>query len=330
MKKFYLPVLCFLLYITADAMPTNNAVPAIGNWNTTTTWSLGRLPQHGDTVVIPVGKTVIIDDIQNYSTSDLFLKIYGTLEIINGKLWLGANSTIIIFTGGVINASGSPSETLKIGGDVKFQGTQGSITGPAIANGSTGTAPTGFAPFPEAPLPVKFIAFNVARQNNDVLVQWVTAEEFNNDYYEVQRSENGTQWTTITQVDGAGNSSATQSYSYNDRNATAKELYYRIRQVDLDGKSTLTVVRMVRFDAAMTDVKISSGGTGSVYVHFSKKVTGKVVVRILNTAGQQVSQSSYTNPVGQVLVPVTTAVKGIYVVSVTDGQGLQSASQVLF
>lgn len=329
MKKFYLPVLCFLLHLTVNAQPTNNAVPVTGNWNNNSTWSLNRLPQHGDTVVIPVGRTVLIDDIQNYSTSDLFIKIYGTLEIINGKLWLGANSTIILFTGGVINASGSPSETLKIGGDVKFNGTQGSLTGPVIATASTGTAPTGFAPFPEAPLPVKFIAFNVARQNHDVLVEWITAEEYNNHYYEVQRSTNGTNWTTISRVNGAGTTSATQSYSFTDRDVTAKEVYYRIRQVDLDGKSSLTAVRMVRMDSDNSDVKISSGGANAVYLHFSKKINDKVVVRVFNQGGQQVAQSSLSNPVGQVLLPVGSVVKGIYIVSVTDGRGMQVSGQVI-
>ena len=204
MKKFYLPVLFFLVTLTAFAGPTNNAVPASGNWKNTSTWNLNRLPQHGDTVVIPVGVTVYITDIQNYSTEDLYIKVYGTLDISGGKLWLGVNSVIIVYTGGTITASGSPSETLKIGGDVKFEGTMGSIVGPAVATSSTGTAPSGFLPFPEAPLPVKFIGFNIARQQNDVLVQWVTGEESSNDYFEVQRSENGTNWYVVGKVAGAG------------------------------------------------------------------------------------------------------------------------------
>ena len=329
MKKFYLPVLFFLVHLAAIAGPINNAVPTTGNWNNTATWSLNRLPQHADTVVIPVGRTVTIDDIQNYSTSDIVIKIYGTLEILNGKLWLGVNSIIILYTGGTIVATGSPSETLKIGGDVKFAGTQGSITGPGIATSGTGTAPSGFLPFPEVPLPVKFIGFNLARQNNDVLVQWATAEESFNDFFEVQRSEDGNKWTIIGQVAGAGNSTSVNTYSYTDKNATTAVLYYRIRQVDLDGKATLTVVRMVTNTQAAADINISSGGSQSVYVHFSQKINANVMVRLSTAGGQVLSQQSVNNPVGQVIVPVKTAVRGIYIVTVTDGQGLSVSKQVM-
>src|SRR5688572_24492842 len=329
MKKYYLLVMLCALQLASFANPTNNSVPTTGNWNNISTWSLNRLPIDGDTVVIPAGRTVTITDIQNYSTQNLFLKIYGTLDIINGKLWLGANSTIVIFTGGVLTASGSPSETVKIGGDVKFEGTQGSLTGPAIANGSTGSSPTGFTPFPEIPLPVKFIAFNVARQNADVLVQWATAEEYNNQYFEVERSIDGSNWTAIATVGGAGNTSAIQSYTYTDKNATAKVLYYRIRQVDVDGKSSLTSVRMVKNELGSADIKISSSPSNAVYVHFSQKLNANIVVRMVTACGQLVSQQSLNNPVGQVLVPVSGNLKGIFIVTVTDGRGLQVSKQVL-
>ncbi len=329
MKQFYLPVLFCLLSLAAFAGPTNNAVPTSGNWKNTSTWSLSRLPQHGDTVVIPVGRTVLIDDIQNYSTSDLYIKVYGTLNIDNGKLWLGVNSVIIIYAGGSITGAGSPSETLKIGGDVKFVGTMGAINGPAIATSSTGSAPSGFLPFPEAPLPVKFIGFNVARQQNDVLVQWATAEESSNDYFEVQRSENGTTWYVVGKVAGAGNSSNVNTYTFTDRNATAPVLYYRIRQVDLDGKASITVVRMVKNNNAAMDVSISSSGAQTVYVHFSQKVNAEVMVRLSTINGQLIGNKTYSNPVGQVLIPVNSAVKGIYVVTVTDGKGLSVSKQVM-
>src|SRR5688572_15148897 len=329
MKKFYLPVLFFLFALSAFAGPTNNAVPATGNWKNTSTWSLSRLPQHGDTVVIPVGVTVLITDIQNYSTEDLYIKVYGTLDIGSGKLWLGTNSVIIIYTGGTITASGSPSETLKIGGEVKFEGTMGSIVGPAVATVNTGTAPSGFLPFPEAPLPVKFIGFNIARQQNDVLVQWATAEESSNDYFEVQRSENGTNWFVVGKVAGAGNSSSVNSYEFIDKNATAAVLYYRVRQVDLDGKSSITVVRMLKNNKAALNVNITNGGAQTVYVHFSQKVNANVVVRLSTANGQLIGQKTYNNPVGQVLVPVTTSTKGIYVVTVTDGNGLSVSKQVM-
>ena len=62
---------------------------------------------------------------------------------------------------------------------------------------------------------------------------------------------------------------------------------------------------------------------------FAKKINDKVVVRVFNQGGQQVAQSSLSNPVGQVLLPVGSVVKGIYIVSVTDGRGMQVSGQVI-
>ena len=119
------------------------------------------------------------------------------------------------------------------------------------------------------------------------------------------------------------------SYEFIDKNATAAVLYYRVRQVDLDGKSSITVVRMVKNNKAGLNVNITNGGSQTVYVHFSQKVNANVVVRLSTTNGQVIGQKTYNNPVGQVLVPVTTSVKGIYVVTVTDGNGLSVSKQVM-
>ena len=162
-----------------------------------------------------------------------------------------------------------------------------------------------------------------------MLVQWVTGEESSNDYFEVQRSENGTNWYVVGKVAGAGNSTSVNSYEFIDRNATAAVLYYRVRQVDLDGRSSITVVRMIKNNKAALNVNITNGGAQTVYVHFSQKVNANVVVRLSTANGQLIGQKTYSNPVGQVLVPVTTAVKGIYVVTVTDGNGLSVSKQVM-
>ena len=228
--------------------------------------------------------------------------------------------------------SGNSSETLKIDGTNKYWGhIDNTWHGPAIADKTTGSSPLGFNLGSIVPLPVKFIGFDLTRQNSNVLLQWATAEEINSSYYEVQRSETGNDWTTITNIQAAGNSTLTNSYSYLDRNISAQTVYYRIRQVDIDGKFAFTPVRMLRMENGTTgNTEIKANATSnSIYVHFSQRVKANVVLRLISMSGQVVSQKILNEPTGQVIVPMDNTMKGIYVVTLTDGQNLKFSKQVL-
>jgi hypothetical protein len=84
-------------------------------------------------------------------------------------------------------------------------------------------------------LPVELISFTAKCNNNDVELVWTTASEINNDYFEVQKSDDGNLWYYVGTVKGAGNSSKINNYSFVDKENIANA-YYRLRQVDFDGK----------------------------------------------------------------------------------------------
>jgi G8 domain len=328
MKKLYSVILVIFTVSFTFANPVINATANNGNWKSTSTWNLNRVPKDGDTVVIPAGKTVVINNNQNLSSDFLYIEVYGTLKFSGGKLWLNNNSTVIIYSGGSVTGTGNSSETLRINGDNKYWGhVDGTISGPAIANKTTGTSPLGFN-LGIIPLPVKFIGFSLARQNNDVLVQWATAEEANSNYYEVQRSDNGSDWNTIATLAAAGSTTLTHSYSYTDKNITAQAVYYRIRQVDIDGQFAITAVRMLKKENGNTEIKAYST-SNSIYVNFSEKVRANVIVRLISMSGQIVSQKILNEPAGQVIVPIQNTMKGVYVVTIANGQNLKFSKQVL-
>jgi hypothetical protein len=66
-----------------------------------------------------------------------------------------------------------------------------------------------------------------------------TASESNNKGFEIQRGANSTDLGTIGFVKGAGNSSILQKYKYQDKNLKEGIYYYRLKQIDLDGKVQL-------------------------------------------------------------------------------------------
>ncbi|CAN5448323.1 hypothetical protein BH11BAC1_BH11BAC1_03440 [soil metagenome] len=85
------------------------------------------------------------------------------------------------------------------------------------------------------PLPIVLNYFLATSENGKVYLKWGTASETNNDYFEVERSNNISGWSFLTEMDGAGNSSESHNYSTRDQNPFEGISYYRLKQVDFDG-----------------------------------------------------------------------------------------------
>jgi hypothetical protein len=98
-----------------------------------------------------------------------------------------------------------------------------------------------------AVFPVELIQFNAVRQNADeVLLNWATASEINNQGFQVERMLEGeTAFREIAWVDGKGTSIITNHYQYTDENSTLETSYYRLKQIDFDGTASYSEVRAV-------------------------------------------------------------------------------------
>ncbi|UOQ52418.1 T9SS type A sorting domain-containing protein [Hymenobacter cellulosivorans] len=120
-----------------------------------------------------------------------------------------------------------------------------------IANGKTALYIDDVVIGSNRPLPVELTSFSAARQAGAVLLKWATASEKNNDRFEVQRSADGQQYATISTVQGAGTTSQGTSYATRDTEPLSGVSYYRLRQVDRDGTSSFSPVRVVGAVLAM-------------------------------------------------------------------------------
>lgn len=123
------------------------------------------------------------------------------------------------------------------------------------------------------PLPVEFTLFDALSRENDVLLDWVTASEKNNDYFELQRSSNGSNFEVIGQVKGAGTSNSPVSYSYSDIHPVSGLGYYRIRQVDFDGSYTYSDTRVVNRDKSIKwSLYPNPVSDGAIMIRFDAEV----------------------------------------------------------
>jgi N-acetylneuraminic acid mutarotase len=101
-------------------------------------------------------------------------------------------------------------------------------------------------------LPLNFISFEVEQKNTSVQLNWKTSEEQGVSFFEVQRSVDGRNYTKIGTVAATGNSNAVKSYSFADQQPLSSLSFYRIKEIDLDGRSTLSRVAMINLTKAVT------------------------------------------------------------------------------
>jgi uncharacterized repeat protein (TIGR01451 family) len=176
------------------------------------------------------------------------------------------------------------------------------------------------------PLPVMLTDFTAqAVANRDALLSWHTASEKNNHHFDIERSFDGNSFTNIGQVAGHGTTSAASAYAFTDAGVAAKAtgpVYYRLRQVDLDGTATFSPVRSVRFttSAEATPVALSlypNPAQASTQLDLSQlPATGIYQVQLLDATGRAVLSRTLAGGLPQPL-DVQQLASGTYLVRVT-------------
>ena len=105
------------------------------------------------------------------------------------------------------------------------------------------------APLFSAPLPVELLNFNAVAIGDIVDLTWVTASELNNDFFTVERSQDGIVFEKVSIVKGAGNSQRELHYKDSDKDPYMGISYYRLKQTDFDGDYKYSQVIAVNFEA---------------------------------------------------------------------------------
>ncbi len=99
-------------------------------------------------------------------------------------------------------------------------------------------------------LPVQLIKFNAELVNSSsVEINWTTATEENNDFFEILSSVNGIDFEVIGKVNGNGNSNVILNYKFVDNRSNVGIIYYKLKQVDFDGKTDFSNIVYVKYNS---------------------------------------------------------------------------------
>lgn len=177
----------------------------------------------------------------------------------------------------------------------------------------------------EEVLPVKLNSFSGKLQGNHVALNWTTASEKNNSHFDVLRSVDGKTFDKISSVQGNGTSDITHKYSYTDKSPAKGNNYYKLNQVDFDGKSEASEVIVVKaFDVQGLQV-YQQGSTVSVLVN--NAIAGVGTLTVADISGKVTSSRKIDLTTGnnQFDVDLGTAPKGVYLVKVLSAGKTLSA-----
>jgi len=163
-------------------------------------------------------------------------------------------------------------------------------------------------------LPVELTSFEAKAMETETALHWATATEDNNDFFEVQRSNNGTTWQTLGEVKGAGTTIIAQQYAFRDYHPNIGTNYYRLKQVDFNGDFEFSNIEVIQFSRTNTPI-VYIAKESKLYVNNASKCD----VSIYNIQGQRVLyKPAFTDTHLSIDNQLS---KGVYVVQVVMPNG---------
>jgi hypothetical protein len=184
-------------------------------------------------------------------------------------------------------------------------------------------------------LPIGLLYFNAIQVKDAVLIKWTTASETNNDYFVVERSNDAVNFHGIGVIHGAGNSMQFLNYKLYDREGLNGIIYYRLKQVDLDGAFTYSKIVPLSFEynsGFSVYPNLISQHSFEVTIHHENR-KGPVDILLYTLSGVLIAEekklpephaSEYTFRLDKPLAP------GYYILKVSTTKGCNAQKVVVY
>jgi hypothetical protein len=180
------------------------------------------------------------------------------------------------------------------------------LTSPATGNATTLMA-----------LPVHFLDFTARNVNNTIRLEWSTAQEFNSSFFEIQKNvhSNPVDFIASGIVSAAGESNSLREYTYIDDSPVAGTVYYRIRQVDRDGRSMFSKTVSVKYQPAGLIRKVLNPVREHLFIQLTSFIAGdNNVWRLYDMNGKMIHAERFSSQTIYAAIPAIPS--AIYVLEV--------------
>jgi hypothetical protein len=145
-----------------------------------------------------------------------------------------------------------------------------------------------------APLPVELTSFTSSASAEGVTLSWTTASEINNHGFEIERSYDGNIFSSVGFVNGHGTTTETHNYSFIDKpgNNAKGILYYRLKQVDLNGQSSYSQILTVKFNIPLhysLEQNYPNPFNPTTAIRYNVPKNGPVSIKLFDITGREVA-----------------------------------------
>ena len=173
------------------------------------------------------------------------------------------------------------------------------------------------------PLPVKLISLEGDCEGDKNVIKWVTASEINNDFFVVQKSSDGTLFSDVKSVRGNGNSNKRREYFISDENSLSGLTYYRIKQVDFDGKTNYSEIISIQGCNSKANTTLAvypNPGKDKLTVYLENRSNEVGYIVITDVQGREVYNNEISGDVNKLTLNINELSSGIYTVKYSDSQ----------
>lgn len=255
-----------------------------------------------------------------------------------GSIWRAIVNTNS-FNGTVSVAAGSPGTKntyVSSGGGPGAGGGCGAGSGQSGSGGAAATvdavAGGGGTPLSVTVTPITLVSFMGFNQNNINILNWETASETNNNYFLIERSENGITFEEVARTKGAGTSDQLLSYSVIDETPVFPLSFYRLKQVDYDGKFEYSKTIAIYKAKNNSDFKIiPNPAHDHVLLTFNVREEGVASIKIYDNQGRPVYSSTVNAIKGEnsATISLRDLSAGMYSVSIQANDKINSAKLII-
>ena len=169
-------------------------------------------------------------------------------------------------------------------------------------------------------LPINLFSINGHNENNVNIVNWVTSSEINNSHFDIERSEDGIDFTKIGETKSGGNTTVNTNYSFTDKAPLTGTNFYRLKQWDFNGEFQYSKIISIENKSKKQGFTIyPNPAIGNITVQSSTTKTYNRTVEVVDMIGRKVT--SLTLPANQNVININTQNfgNGVYLVRVNDG-----------
>ncbi|MEM6966386.1 MAG: T9SS type A sorting domain-containing protein [Bacteroidota bacterium] len=174
-------------------------------------------------------------------------------------------------------------------------------------------------------LPVSLVSFEVRPLAvGQAILNWSTATEEHNDFFQIERSTNGSDFAAIGRVDGYGNSTTTKTYTFIDENLGSGNYYYRLRQVDFDGSFSFSPIRAVAINTEHNIRIFPTLVHKNIAIESNISPQNNLTFKILNAYGQLVQSGKIAAASNLTTIDLSHLPAGNYYVQVLANKNRRS------